>query len=60
MQSDTSDHTISVVEWFVMLLYDWTSDIMEVNAARKEFLTRKSRSLENLPPTQAALKQHIV
>ena len=43
----------------MVLLYDWTSSIMEVNAARKELFTQKSSSLENLPPTQAALKQHI-
>ena len=60
MQRDLSNHTMSVLEWFVVLLYDWTSDNMEVNAVWKEFFTKKkSKSLENLRPTLAALKQHI-
>ena len=43
-----------------MLLYDRTSDHVSNNdAARKQLFTQKSRSLENLPPTQPALVQHI-
>ena len=59
MQRDISDHTMSVLEQFVVLLYDWTSSIMEVNAARKELFTEKSRNLESLQPTQAVLKQQV-
>ena len=43
----------------MVLLYDRTSDIMNVNDSRKYLFTQKSRSLENLPPTQEVLKQHI-
>ena len=43
----------------VVLMYDRTSDILEVNKARKHLFTRKSRSLENLPPTLTALEQDI-
>ncbi|KAG0720495.1 hypothetical protein GWK47_048390 [Chionoecetes opilio] len=32
---------------------------MEVNDARKRLFAHKSRALENIPPTQAALQQHI-
>eukprot|EP00057_Strongylocentrotus_purpuratus_P011657 XP_011666131.1 PREDICTED: protein NLRC5-like [Strongylocentrotus purpuratus] len=32
---------------------------MEVKDARKHLFALKSRNLENIPPTQAALKQHI-
>ena len=46
------------IERFVILMYDRTSDVLEINKARKELFTKKSRSLENLPPTQAALKEH--
>ena len=35
------------------------SDIVEVNEARKELFTQKSRSLENLAPTSTALEEHI-
>ena len=50
---------MALLERFVVLLYDRTSDIMNVNNARKQLFTQKSRSLENLPPSQEALKQHL-
>lgn len=59
MHSDISDPTLSVLEWFVVLLYECTNDAMEVNVVRKQLFMHKSRSLENLPPTLAALEQHI-
>ena len=59
MQQDMSEATMALLERFVMLLYDRTSDIMNLNDARKQLFTQKSRSLENLPPSQEALKQHI-
>ena len=59
MQDEISNHAMSVLERFVVLLYDRTNDNMRVNDARKQLFTQKSRSLENLPPTQAALVQHI-
>ena len=58
MQQDMSEATMALLERFVVLLYDRTSDIMNVNDARKQLFTQKSRSLENLPPSQEALKQH--
>lgn len=59
MQTETSDMAMETLERFVVLLYDRTSDIMNVNDSRKYLFTQKSRSLENLPPTQEVLKQHI-
>ena len=50
---------MSLLERLVLLMYDRTSDIMEVNEARKQLFAHKGRTLENIPPTQAALKQHI-
>lgn len=44
---------------FVVLLYDRTSSLEHVNEARKELFTKKSRTIDRLPPTQAALIQHI-
>ena len=43
----------------MVLMYNRTSESIQVNDARKELFTQKSGSLENIPPTQAALKQHI-
>ena len=59
IQTETSDMAMETLERFVVLLYDHTSDIMNVNDSRKYLFTQKSRSLENLPPTQEVLKQHI-
>ncbi len=48
----------ATVERFVVLLYDRTSDILNVNDSRKHLFIQKARSLENFPPTQEALNQH--
>ena len=59
MQSTIRASTISALEQFVILMYDRTSGISGINEARKQLFTQKSRALENLPPTLAALEQHI-
>ena len=56
LMEDVSDSTMSVLERFVVLLY---SDQASVNDARKELFSQKSCKLENLPPIQASLVQHI-
>ncbi|KAG7160351.1 hypothetical protein Hamer_G001570 [Homarus americanus] len=50
---------LSTLERFIVLLYDHTSTSCDVNVLRKKLFSRKSRSLEHLPPTRAALEQHI-
>ena len=47
------------IERFVVLLYDKTSECSTVNEARKDLFTRKGRSIESIPPTSAALLQHV-
>ena len=59
MPSDVSEESMSLLERFVVLMYDLASDIKEVNDARKQLFTHKSMALDNIPPTQAALQQHI-
>lgn len=49
---------LAVIERFVVLLYDRTSNLTKVNEARQELFSKKSRTLEKLPPTQEALLQH--
>ena len=61
LYEDTSafnDDCMSVLEKYVVLLYDRTSSETTVNSARKNIFTTKSRSIENIPPTRAALLQH--
>lgn len=52
------EQVMDIIQRFVVLLYDKTSDIMRVNEARKALFTRKGRSIENIPPTEAALLEH--
>ena len=59
MADPMSDRTLEVIERFVVLMYSRTSDLSRVNDARKQLFAQKSRSLENIPPTQAALEQHL-
>ena len=59
MPSETSNESMELLERFVVLMYDRTSEATEVNDVRRELFTQKSRTLENIPPTQAALKQHM-
>ncbi|MES9882214.1 MAG: hypothetical protein ABW185_15180 [Sedimenticola sp.] len=47
------------IERFVVLLYSKTCGAGSVNEARKLLFTHGCRSLETIPPTQAALFQHM-
>ena len=56
--SSIGDH-LEVLERFVVLLYNRTSTEMNVNEARKQLFSQKGRPMDGLPPTQAALLEHI-
>ena len=57
MEDNLSESVISVLEQFIVfLLYTRTSDLELVNDARKWLFTKKSHTLYNMPPTQAALR----
>ena len=58
MPSDVSKESKSLLERFIVLMYDRTSDIMEVSDAREQPFAHTSRALNNIPSTQAALQQH--
>ena len=57
--SEISEDTLATLERYVVLLYDRTCTCSEVNLARKKLFAKKSRSIEAIPPTQAALVQHV-
>lgn len=59
MPNEISERSMLLLERFVVLMYDRTSESTTVNGARKQLFAQNSRTLENIPPTQAALKQHI-
>ena len=56
MEDNLSESVISVLERFVVLLYNRTSDLELLNDARKWLFTQKSRTLDNISPTQEALR----
>ena len=47
------------IERFVVLLHSRTSHIVTVNAARKQLFSYGNRKLEIIPPSRAALLQHV-
>jgi hypothetical protein len=55
----TIDEWLDKLERFVVLLYDRTSSLPSVDEARKQLFTQKGRTIDGLPPTGAALIQHI-
>jgi hypothetical protein len=48
-----------VLERFVVLMYDKTSNCIDVNSARKELLVKKGHQINNIPPTSETLLQHF-
>lgn len=53
------DEDTTVLERFTILLYNRTSTIVNIDEARCELFTKKGRAMDALPPTKAALVQHI-
>lgn len=51
--------TLSVLERFIVLLYDRTSDCTDLDSSRKQLFTKRNRTLEHLPPTSNAFEQHV-
>ena len=54
------DDVMKVIERFVVLAYDRTSNATSVNAARQRLFCKNSRLVENIPPTSDALRQHVL
>ena len=59
MTEGISEISMEIIERVVVLMYCRTSELSKVNDARKQLFTQSSHMLENIPPTQAALEQHI-
>ena len=53
------DNDIKMVEQFVVSLYDRTCPHVRVNECRQYLFTQLGRVIDNCPPTQDALIQHI-
>lgn len=52
------DDYMPLIEKFVVLLDSRTTTTLTVNEARQQLFSKKSKTIENIPPAQAALLQH--
>jgi hypothetical protein len=50
---------INTLERFIIIVYERTSVLEDINESRYQLFCKKNRSLENLPPTKDALLLHI-
>ena len=57
--TDIEAEELHNIERFVILMYSKTCTLSRVNEARKELFALSGRSIDNIPPTQGALIQHI-
>ena len=51
-----TSETFNTFEWFVVILYDKTSDDITVNDAIINLFTKKDRQLKNISPTRVTVK----
>ena len=54
---DDVDKHMDIIERFTILMYNKSSELNDVNSARRKFFTQ-GRQIKNIPPTRAALLQH--
>ena len=54
-----SSQDSALIERFTVLFYSRTCPCSEVNQARQALFARGNRTIERIPPTKAALEQHI-
>ena len=58
-QDTVSEEQCRVLGRFVVLMYSRTCPHQTVNEARQALFAQGNKSIENIPPTQAVLAQHI-
>ncbi len=58
-QSMLSEEQSKVLKRFVVIMYSRTAPHQDVNTSRQPMFSQGTRSIESIPPTQAALAQHV-
>ena len=58
LTDDNIAKSMPLLERFVALLYHRTSNGIDVNSCRRELFCQ-GRAIDNIPPTQDALHQHV-
>ena len=53
-------NVLPIIERLVVIMYDRGSSESSVNSERQMLFTKKGREIENIPPTQDALVQHLL
>lgn len=59
-EPEVDETLVATLERFVVLMYQRTSELSKVDMARQKMFPKHSKALENIPPTAAALRQHIL
>ena len=54
-----SSDGITVIECFVISLYSVSCTVTDVNQARQQIFAQPSHTFEYVPPTKAALVEHV-
>ena len=54
------EEDFSLIQRFVILMYDRCSPAADVNTCRRQLFTSSNRAVEHLPPTCDVLKQHVL
>ena len=57
--SQVTPEDMEHIERYTEILYQRTSPLSHINEARKQMFAAGNRRIENIPPTQEALKQHV-
>ena len=57
--SNINDGVVATMERFTILLYNRTSNLKSIDEARLDIFTKKGGARDAIPPTKAALVQHI-
>ena len=57
--AETVERCQPLIERFVIQMYDRSSKFTDINDARKELFTKRGRAMDAIPPTKAALCEHI-
>ena len=55
-----NSHDLDVLEKFTVMLYDQFRSESNVDSARHTLFTQKNRPYDKIPPTRAALFQHVL
>jgi hypothetical protein len=60
VEKQVMENTFDTLQQFILSMYDRSSALTNVNSVCQVLFARISKSLANIPPTEAFLKQHFL